>query len=232
MKHCVAIRHVAFEDLGFFADVLAARAFTVEYVEAGWDDLAALDPLGADLMVILGGPIGVYDVAEYPFLADEIRLIERRLAASLPLVGICLGAQLMARALGARVYPNPNGKEIGWGPLALTEAGTASCLAPLDGVPVLHWHGDTFDLPEGAELLASTAVARQQAFRVGRHGLGLQFHLEVTAHGLERWYIGHAAEIGATAGLDVATLRAASARHGPAIEAAGRRALESWLDAF
>ena len=150
----------------------------------------------ADLLVVLGGPIGAYEEELYPFLADELRVIERRLAAGRPVLGICLGSQLMARALGARVYPG-TGKEIGWAPLQLTAAGRDSCLAPLGGgAPVLHWHGDTFDLPKGASLLASTPRYKNQAFAWQRHGLALQCHIEATAAGLERWYIGHACEIG------------------------------------
>lgn len=218
MKTCVAIRHVAFEDLGSFEQTLGEAGFAIQYREAGWDELDAVDPLTPDLLVVLGGPIGAGDDAAYPFLVDELKLVEARLRSGRPLIGICLGAQIMARALGARVYPNGGGKEIGWSPLTLTEAGRDSPLAVLDGVAVLHWHGDTFDLPEGAELLASTAVTRHQAFSWGKAALGLQFHVEATGLGLERWFIGHAGEITATAGLSVPALRATTRRFAPALE--------------
>ncbi|CAA7623309.1 glutamine amidotransferase [Magnetospirillum sp. SS-4] len=218
MKTCIAIRHVAFEDLGSFEPVLWERGFDVAYREAGWDELDAVDPLAPDLMVVLGGPIGAYEDESYPFLADELKLIEARLKAGRPIVGICLGAQLIARALGARVYPNGGVKEIGWSPLDLTDAGRASCLAALDAVPVLHWHGDTFDLPDGATLLASTPLTRHQAFSWGRSALGLQFHVEATRHGLERWFIGHACEIAGVPGLSVRDLRAETRRHAPLLE--------------
>ena len=104
-KTAVAIRHVAFEDLGVFRETLEQRGYAVRYVEAGVDDLRALDAAAPDLLVVLGGPIGVYEHATYPFLKDEIALIERRLANGKPLLGICLGAQLIARAAGADVYP-------------------------------------------------------------------------------------------------------------------------------
>jgi GMP synthase (glutamine-hydrolysing) len=146
----------------------------------------------------------------------------------MPVLGICLGAQLMARALGARVYPGI--KELGWAPLSLSAAGTRSCLAAIGEKPVLHWHGDTFDLPDGAELLASTPATRHQAFALERHGLALQFHVEASAQGLERWYVGHTMEIGATSGVDVASLRAASARHAPALAEPARAMLRTWLE--
>jgi GMP synthase (glutamine-hydrolysing) len=136
----------------------------------------------------------------------------------------------MARALGARVYP-AGLKEIGWAPLDLTAAGRDSCLGRLaPGTPVLHWHGDTFDLPAGAVHLAATPPCRNQAFGWERHGLALQFHLETTARGLERWYVGHAAEIAATPGVSVPELRAQAARHAAALLPQARACLAAWLD--
>ncbi|CAA7615762.1 Glutamine amidotransferase [Candidatus Terasakiella magnetica] len=232
MTHCLAIRHVAFEDLGSFEPVLLRAGYDITYVEAGWDDLAALDPLAADLVVVLGGPIGAYEDDIYPFLRHELALIAARLQAGRPLIGICLGAQLIARALGARVYPNNGVKEIGWSRLDLSEAGMASPLKALAGIPVLHWHGDTFDLPAGATLLASTAITRNQAFAWGGAALGLQFHVEATARGMERWFIGHAAEIGSVAGLSVCGLRAATVSAAPLLERHGPQVLDAFLAAM
>lgn len=231
MTNVVAIRHVAFEDLGSLATVLASRGATVRYLEAGIDDLARINACEPDLVVVLGGPIGAYEDAIYPFIKDEVRLLERRLAADLPTLGICLGAQLMARALGAQVYPGP-AKEIGWNPLTLTKAGHASPLVHLAGdkTSMLHWHGDTFDLPEGAILLASTDLCRHQAFSWGRAALGFQCHPEAQAAVLERWLIGHACEI-AGAGLSVPRLREDAARFGPTLETQGAKCFADWLEA-
>ena len=226
----LAIRHVPIEDLGSFAPALRDRGLGVSYRDAALDDLRARDLVDADILIVLGGPIGVYETRDYPFLADEITTIERRLRLGRPVLGVCLGSQLMAKALGARVYKGRR-KEIGWSPLQLTTAGRLSPLRELGGrTAVLHWHGDTFDLPKHATLLASTKLYENQAFAWGERALALQFHTEVTAHGLERWFIGHAAEIAATRGIDVASLRRQTRRAAPRLEARGPRVLGAWLD--
>ena len=230
MKTAIAIRHVAFEDMGSFATVLAERTIVLRYLEAGVDDLSGLDPCEPDLLVVLGGPIGACDEANYPFILDELHVLETRLQAGRPTLGICLGAQLMARALGARVYRGP-AKEIGWKPLTLSDAARASPLMHLDGAltSMLHWHGDTFDLPDDATLLASTDLCRHQAFSWRRHALAFQCHPEARAGQIERWLIGHAGELEA-AGLSVPALRADSARLAPVLEAQGARCLAEWLE--
>lgn len=230
MKSAVAIRHVGFENMGSLTTVLAERGLELSYMEAGVHDLASFDGCEPDLLVVLGGPIGAYEEDAYPFILEEVRLLKRRLAADLPTLGICLGAQMMARALGAKVYPGP-AKEIGWKPLILTDAGRASPVAHLDGdlTSMLHWHGDTFDLPQGAALLASTALCPHQVFSWGRNSLAFQCHPEVLTAELERWFIGHACEISANR-LSVKALRAESARFGPVLAAQGRRFFAEWLE--
>jgi GMP synthase (glutamine-hydrolysing) len=229
MKSLVAIRHVPFEDLDSFAAPLQMRGYSIAYREAPVDDLAAPDLAAADLLVVLGGPIGAYEDALYPFLKAELALIERRLKDGRPVLGICLGAQLMARTLGARVYPGK--KELGWAPLQLTTTGQRSPLRFIEpAMNVLHWHGDTFDLPSGADHLAATERTPHQAFAFSRHALALQFHIEASAPGLERWYVGHALEIATTTGVSLAGLRADAASCAPRLAPQAHAALNAWLD--
>ena len=144
----LALRHVSFEDLGVVAPVLANRGLVARYWDAGVDPVSELEDADPALLVILGGPIGARDEALHPFLDAELALIRRRLDAGRPVLGVCLGAQLIARALGGGLRAGD--AEIGWAPVDLTAAGEASVLAPLAGVPVLHWHGDRIVLPEAS----------------------------------------------------------------------------------
>lgn len=225
---CIALRHVAFEDLGLFEPVLKHRGYEVDYVQAGMHLLSRQNWVDADLVVVLGGPIGVGDLDVYPWLGDEIAGIRQRLRSRRPLLGLCLGAQLMAVALGARVAPLP-AKEIAWGPVSLTAAGAGSPLRHLAGLDVLHWHGDAFDLPQGAALLASTPMTPNQAFSAGPAALALQFHPEVDASRMEPWLIGHNAEL-RVASVDVCSLRVSSARQFTDAQAqAASRLLNEWL---
>ena len=228
MSTIYAIRHIAFEDLAGFEIVLRARGYDIRYIDAATDDLDALPHDTPAPIFVLGGPIGAYEEAHYPFLNAELRFIEKRLAVKLPIFGICLGAQLMARALGARVYP-AKAKELGWAPITLTEPGLTSVLKPLIDGPVLHWHGDTFDLPQGAMRLASTAICENQAFSFGTTALALQFHIEAEAKSLERWYVGHTMEL-AQEKIAVPALRAQSLEFAPAAIIRGHACLSAWLN--
>jgi len=227
MKNLLAVRHVPFEDLGSLALPLAQAGYSIRYVDAPTADFVALGKEPWDLLVVLGGPIGVNDGADYPFVVPELKFVEARLRAALPLLGICLGSQFIARALGAAVRRNDT-VELGWKPLTLTDAGKSSPLRHLTA-PVLHWHGEIFDLPKDALSLCHTDVTPHQAFTWGR-SLAMQFHPEVTARGLEQWYVGNVGDI-REVGLSVAELRRSAEAHAATMQTQGLAMLADWLEA-
>lgn len=190
----LVVQHVACEGPGLLRDVLEQKGWRLDIRCMDQPGAALPESLGNyDAFVILGGPMGAYEEEIYPYLLQVQELIREAVSIRLPMLGICLGGQLIARALGARVGPNPV-KEIGWYPVRLTPAGR---LAPLfTGMPlefsVFQWHGDTFALPDGAFLLAEGETCTNQAFVYGAHigggyAWGLQFHLEVTPAMIEDW---------------------------------------------
>ena len=232
--HAVVFTHLPFEDLGTLQPRLLERGFNIETIDVTTAHFPLPQAAACDLLIVLGGPIGVYDAPAYPFLAAELDCIGRRLADKKPTLGICLGAQLMAAALGARVYPGSRGPEIGWCPIqSPVGASLPEWFKPLihNGLHLFHWHGDTFDLPPDATRLAETQLYINQAFHLGNFALALQFHPEVTAEGLERWYVGHACELSAKS-IGVPDLRAAAARHAPALAQAAGRFWNGWLDSL
>lgn len=180
------IQHVALEGPGAISQWARERGHSISVTEQF--TRGTLPAVGDfDFLVIMGGPMSANDGAQFDWLAGEKQLIEEALGEEKAILGVCLGAQLLAQVLGARVYPHTQ-KEIGWFPVHLTLEAERSRL--FSGLParmtVLHWHGETFDLPEGAVLLAKSKWCRNQAFELDGRVLGLQFHLEVQPQGLER----------------------------------------------
>jgi len=184
----LAFRHVPFEHLGLIAPELESRGMAVEYVDAWSGEAASMRAEGADGLIFMGGPMSAND--DLDTIRAELALIEQAANSALPMLGVCLGAQLIAKALGARVYRN-RVKEIGWYPVWWTPAAAHDTLLAGFSAPetVFHWHGETFDLPKGAEWLARSESCEHQAFRAGANIYGFQFHLEVTPDMIADWVI-------------------------------------------
>ncbi len=183
----VVVQHVAGEGPGLIGALARQRGLSLDLrrMDSG-EALPDVDAIAA--LVVLGGPMAAYEAVEHPHLLDEQRLLEDAVARGLPVLGICLGAQLLAAALGARVYPGP-APQIGFGEVKLTGDGSDDPLLGPAGpsFPAFHWHGDTFDLPPGAVHLASTRPYKHQAFRVGDRAWGLQFHIELDQTLAREW---------------------------------------------
>jgi GMP synthase (glutamine-hydrolysing) len=184
MAKIYVLQHHPVENLGRIADALEGAALAWQYVRVGDGQPVPADMKGAGGLIVMGGPMGVYQTERYPWLRDEMRLIEDALKSNLPVLGVCLGAQIVAAALGAKVERNPDGKEIGWHSIRLGDFARDDRL--MRGLPAtltpFHWHGDIFELPRGAVSLASSDKTPCQAFRYGDKAF--QFHFEVTAEGV------------------------------------------------
>lgn len=181
MPNIIVLQHIGCETLGIIADSLGGANLSPEYIRP-FEGMPVPKTMGeAAGLIVMGGPMGVYDHPRYPFLSDEMRLIEQALKEEKPILGVCLGSQLLAAALGGAVAPGKK-KEIGWHPVRLThEAQTDRLWRGIEPVfTAYHWHGDLFQLPEGAVPLARSEQTEHQAFRYGPHAYGFLFHMEVT----------------------------------------------------
>jgi GMP synthase (glutamine-hydrolysing) len=227
----LVLQHIACEPPGVYEDVLQERAARITRVEL--DEGQTIPGGSFDAIVAMGGPMSVNDEDEHPWLRDEKRLIAAAVEGGVPVWGACLGVQLLASALGAKVYSGSE-PEVGLLPVSLTEDGrTDSVLGSLPSeVITLQWHGDTFDLPVGATLLASSPAYPNQAFRV-RNAYGVQFHLEVTPAMADEWsrvpaYRGYADRVLGPGSLprllDEFEVRASE------LMDHGRRLFEAWFD--
>ena len=188
MPRLLVFQHVAHEILGTLDPVLRGSGFRIKYVN--FERHPNFDPSleGYDGLIVLGGPMNVDEVERFPYLEREVHSIREALRARMPILGICLGSQLIAKALGAKVYKNRE-KEIGWYDVRTSAKGKKDPLTShfSSMERIFQWHGDTFDVPEGAELLASSPLCKNQAFRYKDNVYGLQFHLEVDEPMVERW---------------------------------------------
>ena len=182
MPRCVIIQHLEPEAPYAIGEALEARGVVIDLRRVYAGDPVPGDAAGLAGLVVMGGPMSARSDLGFPTRQSEIRLLGDAVARGVPTLGVCLGAQLLAAATGGTVRVGDTGPEIGWGPVELADRASRDPL--LSGIPdrltVLHWHGDTFDLPPGADLLASNGRYENQAFRVGPNAWGLQFHLEVT----------------------------------------------------
>jgi len=225
-RSALIIRHVPYEGVAGFRQPIEDAGYAVDRVDVDDPAFSRVDLRDPDLLIMMGGPMGVYEQDAHPWIACQLRRLAQRLEAGRPTLGVCFGAQMIAAALGGRVYPGP-AKEIGFHPVAVHDH--TGPLRHLADVPVLHWHGDTFTLPPGVELLASSHLYPHQAFRQGPNVLALQFHAEMGLDPrFEAWLEqgGHALS---DAGTDTATLRAQHQAHGEDAVRAGRALIAEWL---
>ena len=234
MKKVLVFQHVPFEVLGTLDPLLRQGGYRVRYVNYGRDPDAEPEVDKYHGLIVLGGPMNVDMIEEYPHLETEKRLIRRMIEQGVPVLGICLGAQLIAKTLGAEVRKNPE-KEIGWYNVSLTEEGRGDPVLRhlCDTRRIFEWHGDTYELPEGAVHLASSKTCENQAFRYGENVYGFQFHMEVDAPLIERWLNTpvYQAEIESLGGkVDPDVIRAETMEHIENLNLLSEQVFGSFLD--
>ncbi len=236
MPKLLVFQHVPYELLGTLNPQLKDAGFRIRYVNFGREPLARPSLDGYQGIVVLGGPMNMDETDAYPHLTTEVELVREAIARDMPVLGICLGAQIIATALGAGVRRAPE-KEIGWYPVAPSDAGCSdSLLGCFDGTEeIFQWHGDMFEIPEGAQHIASSPGCPNQAFRYGENVYGLQFHLEVDEAMIERWLNveHHKAEIAALGGqIDPHVVRVQTKANIERSSALARRVFAGFIGLF
>lgn len=196
MEDILVFQHDPLEDLGLFAQLLERERSSFRYIRLFREEIPTEDWEEIRALIILGGPMSVHGEEQYPFLRWEKTILRNALKQGVPILGICLGAQLIAEVAGAQVYRG-NFKEIGWYPISMTIEGQMDSLVGYlpEKPTVFQWNGEGFDLPRGAVRLASSIFYDNQAFRIGKNVYGLQFHLETTPAMVERWLEEHSRAI-------------------------------------
>jgi GMP synthase-like glutamine amidotransferase len=222
------LQHHPSENLGGIADALEGAALAWQYARVFNQQPIPREMKGAGGLVILGGAESVYQLDRYPYLRDEIALIQNALAESKPVLAVCLGSQLLAAALGSQVRRGSQ-REIGWYPIRLNEASGDDRL--MRGLPheftAMHWHSDVYDLPSGATALASSDLTRVQAFRYGANAYGIQFHAEMTREILMA-LVTEFSEGLKRVGIDGQAIVAQADAHLPKLEAIGAQIFSRW----
>jgi GMP synthase (glutamine-hydrolysing) len=229
MAKVYVLQHHAAENLGRISDALEGAALAWQYVRVADGQAVPKDMKAAGGLIVMGGPMGVYQTDRHPWLRDEMALINDAIKHNLPVLGVCLGAQIVATALGAKVVRNPSGKEIGWHPITLEEAAKKDRLMRElpDKLTPFHWHGDIFELPSGAVSLARSEKTPCQAFRYGDKVYALQFHFEVTSEGVRAMAAAFAKEL-VRENISADEMVAQAAEFTPALEQIADTVFSRW----